>query len=336
MDKDYLCTDKQNSPMKTQISNLKEFAKQFDKDKDCRAYLEKERWDGNPKCPHCGNEEKTYKLGDGKTYKCGNKECYKKYTVTVGTIFENTNIPLSKWFMAIYICTAHKKGISSIQLAKDLGITQKSSWFMIHRIREMMRDKAPELLNNVVEADETYYGGKEANKHKSKRTPNSQGRNTETKAAIFGMLERQGEVRLQTISNVKRETLQPLIKENVARDATIVTDEWRSYNGIDKLFTQHLRVDHGKGNYVNGEAHTNSIEGFWSLLKRGLSGIQHQVSHRHLPRYCDEYAYRYNTRKQSDPERFTSILQRSEGRLTYPQLIQKEKPKTDGKEETQS
>src|ERR1019366_1458231 len=184
------------------------------------------------------------------------------------------------------------------------------------------KEKAPQVLSNIVEADETYYGGAEKNKHKDKKTKGTQGRNAETKTPIFGLVERQGKVIVAPVSDVKGNTLKGIINTTVMPNATIVTDEWGSYNGLSVNF-KHLRVEHGKGEYVNGIAHTNTLEGFWSLLKRGINGIQHSVSKKHLHRYCDEYSYRYNNRKTIAVERFVTSLENLECRLTYQQLIQK-------------
>ncbi|MGA3013102.1 MAG: IS1595 family transposase [Bacteroidales bacterium] len=305
----------------TQFTNLYDLREYFSNETICRTYLEEFRWNGKPICPFC-NSEKPYKLADGKTYKCSNKDCRKKFTASVGTIFENTKIPLSKWFTAMYLVTSHKKGISSLQLHRDLGVTQKTAWFINHRIREMLKDKAPELLANMVEVDETYVGGKEKNKHKSKRAKGTQGRSTETKTVMFGILERDGKVIAQKVPDAKRKTLQDIIKAKVKEGSTVVSDEWKGYNKLPEKF-KHLRVNHSQDIFVAGIAHTQSIDGFWSLFKRGIFGIYHNVSEKHIDRYVTEFAQRYNTRTTTETERFNFFLSQCEGRLKYKDLIKK-------------
>lgn len=307
----------------TQFTNLYDLREYFRNETICREYLERFRWNGNPVCPFC-NSDKPYKLSDHRTYKCSNKDCGKKFTATVGTIFENTKIPFSKWFVAMYLITSHKKGISSLQLHRDIGVTQKTAWFINHRIREMLKDKAPELLGNLVEADETYVGGKEKNKHKDRRIGNTQGRSVENKTVMFGLLERKGNVRAQRVPNAKKQTIQPIIKKSVKDGSTVITDEWKGYNRLYAEFI-HLRVNHSKDVYVDGIAHTNNIDGFWSLLKRGIIGIYYSVSEKHINRYVDEFAQRYNTRDTTEADRFNYFLSKCEGRLKYRDLIKDDK-----------
>lgn len=292
----------------------------FSDEKVCRTYLENMRWGGTPTCPKCGHKE-AYKLGDGKTYKCKNKECHKKFTVTVGTVFENTNIPLNVWFAAVYVATAHKKGISSIQLSKDLGTTQKTAWFMLHRIRKAFASNAPFMLQDVVEADETFVGGKNKNRHAHKKVPKSQGRSFKDKTPVLGLLQRGGKVRTFVVPDTKAETLKPLIQEMVKEGSIIITDEWYTSKDMDDY--HHVVIDHSSGEHARGAFDTNSIEGFWSILKRGIYGIYHSVSRKHLHRYCEEFSHRYNSRKLPDAERFNLSLAKIDGRLKYHDLIKK-------------
>lgn len=308
-----------------EFKNLKEVIKNYSDDKTCRALLEMKRWNGTPVCPHCG-ADKFYKLNDGKTYKCGNKECYKKYTVTVGTIFENTNIPLSTWFAACYIVTAHKKGISSVQLAKDLGVTQKSSWFMIHRIREMVGEKNPEALDGIVEIDETYMSRKFGSKYQA-ISPEESGRmESATKkrnmGAVIGMKQRGGDVRLQAVDTTTAQAIGNTVIENVSSDVQLMSDESLKYRKVLRGYKRES-VNHSNKEWVRGDVHTNGIENFWSVMKRGIYGTYHQISSKHLQSYCDEFSFRFNSRGLKDGERFSLTLSNIEGRLSYKNLISK-------------
>lgn len=305
---------------KEKFKNLVELTTYFPDDQSCREYLEKMRWNGKPICPHCQNDT-AYKFKNSHYYKC--KACLRKFTVLIGTVFEDTKISLRKWFIAIYIFTSHKKGISSSQLAKDLGITQKSAWHLLHRIRHAFGIKEPEQLENTVEADETYIGGKAKNMHKSVREKKISGRGASGKTAVLGLVERNGRVFAKPVKTTDSETLQSIVREKVKKGANLMTDEFRSYNGLGLDFI-HETIAHGAGIYVDGNIHTNTIEGYWSLLKRGIFGIYHQVSKKHLHRYCTEFGFRYNTRKGSEVIRFDSVLSECDGRLMYKTLTAKD------------
>lgn len=311
--------------MQSQFKNLQQLLDFFKDEETCKAYYEKARWGETVVCPHCGSE-KIYRTNRG--YKCANKECYKKFSVTVGTIFENGKIPLRTWFAAMFLISTSKKGVSSIQLSTQLGITQKTAWFVLHRIREMLKDTTDaEPLNGMVEVDETYVGGKNKNRHADKKVPHSQGRSNSDKTPVVGLLERNGKVLTFVAENTDAETLHQIIDNNVANEAIIVTDAYKSYAAIGAKYN-HVVVKHEGGGYVKKEGttkfHTQNIENFWSVFKRGYVGIYHYMSKEHLHRYCTEFGYRYNTRQLTSVERFENALKNvSNARLTYNELIRK-------------
>jgi transposase-like protein len=301
-----------------EFKSLKDLLTKLSDEKVAREYVEDMRWGGNPVCPHCG-AFKPYKLKDGKTYRCKDKTCKRDFTVLVGSIFENSKIPLSTWMAALYLLTGHKKGISSLQLGRDLGVTQKTAWFMTHRIRLIMGEPEPAPLECIVEVDETYVGGKFANMNRAKRKE-MQKWGRDNKTAVMGMVQRDGKARLTVIGS---NTFKDVVRDNVDNAAVIVTDTHLSYAGLGQEYAAHLTVNHSQSEYRNGLAFTNTVEGFFSSLKRSIYGIYHSVSPKHLHRYCEETSYRYNTRKISDKERFNITLQNTKGRLKYKNLIQK-------------
>lgn len=296
----------------------------FADEKVCLQHLENLRWpDGKPTCAHC-EHDKVYRFSDGKRFKCA--KCRKQFTVKVGTIFESSNIPLSKWFAAIYLATSHKKGVSSHQLAKDIDISQKCAWHVLHRIREMVKEKDATFIATPgaeYEADEHFHGGKEKNKHANKRTKGTQGRSTKTKTPIFGIVERGGKAIAKPVKDTSAKTLLPIIAETVPFGAPVYTDEWYAYRGLKGVY-QHEIVKHRSGQYVVGNAHTNSVESLWATLTRTVVGVYHHISPEHLESYCDEIVFRYNTRKANEAERFDLAIAQSDGRqLKWVDLLQR-------------
>lgn len=298
----------------TQFRNVLELVRTFDTEEKCREYLTQIRWNGSPKCPHC-NHEKIYIYKDNKMYKCAS--CKKQFNVLTKTIFQSTHIDLRDWFYAMYVFVNHKKGESARQMAKDLLITRKSAWFLLQRIRHSMKQRGQKLFGEI-EVDETFVGGKNKNRHYNKRVKHSQGRSLADKAGIYGILQRDGRVITIHLGKLKGKGMRLLLTKFVDKDSTIYSDEFKNYNGLDKLFKSHKRVNHGAYQYADGDTYTNTIECFWSHLKRGIVSTYHSVSKHKLFRYCHEFEFRWNTRHESDPDRFNVVLTQSFGRrLTW-------------------
>lgn len=291
----------------------------FHDETKAREWLESHLWPDGPVCPHCGSVN--VKKLSGKSHRpglhqCNEKECRQQFTVTVGTLYERSKIPLSKWLMATYLLSASKKGMSTRQLSRMLGVSVKSTWFMMHRIRESMRESDAGPLggqNKVVEADETYVGGKAKNAKRGKPVPE--------KHAVFALVERDGEARSFHVTNVNAKTLRPVITKHASRKSYLMTDESPVYPKIGGEFSGHGTVNHSANEYVRGTFwYTNTVESYFAILKRGIMGSFHNVSEAHLHRYLAEFDFRYNTRHLSDAERAEELLTASKGkRLMYQQ-----------------
>lgn len=302
----------------------------FNDEEAARRHFEAMRWPDGPLCPHCGSIDNATELKGRSTragvYKC--KDCEKPFTATIGTVYERSHIPLHKWLLATHLLCASKKGISAHQLWRMLGFgSYRTAWFMAHRIREGMREELPEGglggANKVVEIDETYVGGKEANKHKSKRRTDG-ARGPIDKAPVLSLVERDGSVRSFHVPNVTAKTLKPIIVSHINKASYVMTDEATVYPAIGREFSGHGSVNHSAEEYVRAAFwHTNTVENYFSIFKRGLIGVYHHVSETHLHRYAAEFDFRYNRRMSlgvNDTDRANAAIRGIAGkRLTYRQ-----------------
>ncbi len=282
-----------------------------------RLYLESRLWQNGVICPTCKGSERITKRKDG-FYRCN--ACQLDFTVRTGTIFERSHIPLHKWIYAMYLLVTARKGISSLQLSKEIGVTQKSAWFMLHRLREACGSDI-DKLRGLVEVDETYIGGKEKNKHADKKL--NEGRGAVGKEVVLGMRERGGNTKAFVVESNDLPTIQNAIYDNIEQGSTIYSDEHGAYHGLDGLFFQHSAVNHSAGVFRRNMAHTNSIESVWAVLKRGLNGVYHHASKKHLPRYIDEFTFRLNFGNVKIPtlERLDFMIAFASGkRITYKEL----------------
>jgi transposase-like protein len=289
----------------------------------CRQFMMELRWpDGVVKCPHCGSERVTW-LAKARVWKCYGNHPQPRFSLKTGTIFEDSPLPLEKWLPTAWLIINCKNGISSYEVHRGLGVTQKTAWFMLHRIRLAMQDDFfGSKLGGEVEADETFIGGKSRNMHVSKRQRRITGTGGKDKTAVMGMLERGGQVRTIVVPSRKREALQTEVRKHVEAGSALYTDSLPSYSGLAQEYA-HAVVDHAVA-YVDGRVHTNSLENFWSLLKRGIAGTYVSVEPFHLFRYLDEQSFRFNNRRGNDAGRFNRVLSQIVGkRLTFADLTGK-------------
>jgi transposase-like protein len=303
--------------------DLTTLSQKYSTEESAREFFERMRWPDGAVCPHCGCKN-AYKIGQRASakrhsrpglYYC--RECKDQFTVTEGTVMESSHIPLNKWLLAIYLLGSSKKGMSAHQLHRQLGTTYRSAWFMAHRIRyAMTQEPLRSKLTGTVEADETFIGGR--------RKPRND------KPTVMSLVQRGGESRSFHLPrrHARLQSLSDKVREHVDSDATVYTDAYTAYAGLDEFFKTHASVNHSRDEWVRGDVHTNTIEGFFSLLKRGIFGIYHHVSEQHLHRYLNEFDYRYSRRKDDDGKRFVDAVRMTQGkRLTYRELPERHETK---------
>jgi len=284
-----------------------------------RTYLEKRRWPNGVVCPLCGEQERITTRKGG-YYRCNN--CTQDFTVRTGTIFERSHVGLHKWLYSMYLLMTSRKGISSLQLAKEIGVTQKTAWFMLQRIREACGGDTTQL-QGIVQVDEAYFGGSESNKHESKKL--NQGRGTVNKVPVVGMRDEQGRTKAQVMTKVNKYTVEKVVREHVKPGSSLHTDESSAYNNLKDDTYNHAAVNHSYGEYVWRGVTTNSVESVWAVMKRGIYGVYHQVSRKHLARYVNEFTFRLNDGnvRNHTMDRLTSLLAACfrQPRLQYAELI---------------
>jgi transposase-like protein len=305
-----------------QDMDLMKLFEQFGTDEQCRIALEKLRWPDGVRCPRCESDKisRAYKRNQFECDSCGYH-----FSVTAGTIFHDSHLPLTKWFAAIYLICESRKGISANQLKRTLHVAYKTAWYLCHRIRAAVKDADTSLLQGIVEVDETFIGGKAKNMRKNVRAQKIQGRGTVGKVMALAAVQRGGGIRLKLEKTRDRETLHKFIKAALdGNTERIMTDEWPAYDGIEDANTTHEKVNHSADEYVRGDVHTNTVEGVFSLFKRSIVGAYHQVSVKHLDRYLDEFEFRFNNR--NNPYLFRDTLLRliASSNLEYKELIKEE------------
>lgn len=296
----------------------------FHDEAKAREWLETRLWANGPICPKCGTVDEAT-LMQGKSHRPGLYQCNscrEPFTVTVGTLYERSKVPLNKWLAATHLMMASKKGMSALQVGRLLGLSKKTAWFLCHRIRESLRETNPEMLGGegkTVEMDETFVGGLEKNKHRSKRE--HKGTGGIGKEAVYSLVERHGRVRSHHVPKVNAANLAPILEAQLHGATLVYTDEGATSKGLGRLYEKHESVNHSIGEYVRGDVHTNTIEGFFSIMKRGINGTYHHVSQNHLKRYLAEFDFRYNERIAlgvGDAERMSRSIPGIVGkRLTY-------------------
>ncbi len=305
-----------------EFNSILEVFQYFNSEKKAIKYLHWRRWQGNPVCPHC-MYTKICCFSDGIRFKC--KGCKRQFTGKVGTIFESSKVSLRKWFIAIFLVISHKKGTSAHQMRKHLKVSYKTAWFMLHRIRHLLgiENSQDKPLTGVIEADETFVGGKNKNRHWKKRCKKCTGRDWKDKTPILGLVETGGKARTIVMPDTTSKSMRPLLLNNIKRNSILVTDEYNVYRSMAG-YVSHEFVEHRLGRYINDCGFsTNTIEGFWTWIKRMIMGVYHNVSRKYLQYYAHEATFRYNTRHMTDGERMVYALSVCNGALKHKNLTGK-------------
>jgi len=290
--------------------NLITLVEQFHDEERDRAYLESLRWPDGLKCPRCGSSKTSRAMKNGNNYNCD--VCRYQFTVTAGTIFHDSHLPLRKWFLAVYLMIESKKGISANQLKRSLKVSYKTAWYLCHRIRKAMEEaKGQPQLDGTAEVDETFVGGKYDRRRK---------RGPWEKQAVLGMIARHGRLEVKPVRSTGNKVLVPIVEDRVNKDATVITDEWAAYKTLDEEY-RHEVVNHKAEEWVRGEAHTNTIENAWSLFKRSIIGSFHQISSKHVEAYLDEFEWRFNNRNNPHLFRDTIIRLLNSPKLEFKEFI---------------
>ena len=300
------------------FNSLIQLSNYLSSEEKCMQFIEDWRWKGDIHCPHCGMD-KVYRFKTRRIFKCSS--CKHQFSAKSGTIFEKSLVPTKKWILAIYLVGANKRGITGLQLAKEIEVSNKTGWLLLHKIRKMMQPEYKEKLSGVIMSDETFVGGKNKNRHLGKKIKNNKGRSFVDKTPVMGLMQVSGEVRCIVVPDTSNSSIHPVLKEHIEEKSILVTDEWMGYKGLRTKFN-HQVVQHRLMQYKSKDGYTtNGVEGFWGSLKRTIIGGYNWISRKHMQKYADEIAFRFNTRTLDQSERFALMMGNLNRKLTYKQLV---------------